>query len=460
MKNSLTLFVFLFTIHFSFSQNFESKIDSIVSLNYTQNEPGISILIAKDGKPIYKKAFGKSNMELGTSMKSDNVFQIGSITKQFTAVSILMLEEQGKLKVDDEIVKYIPDYPTEGNIITIHHLLNHTSGIKNSTPVGKQGAISKIDMSSTELVDYFKNKPLDFIPGSSFKYSNAGYILLGRIIEIVSGQSYEDFIEKNIFKKIGMLSSNYGSTKEIIRNRASGYQNEQNIFINSDYISLTLPYAAGSILSTVDDLLKWQNALNSNTLIKKSSLEKAISPTRLINGKKIPYGYGWRMANLKGSPVLAHTGSTKGFTSVVMFFPKENIYVTALTNCNCKKAAEMAKKVSTLVLGKPISGTPPLESESLSARRKTIIVSSEILKQYTGTYQIKANVNISIRHQDNTIFLLAPGQTKAIELFAESDTNFYVKVSPVEITFNRNQKGEITSLTLNQSGRQILANKI
>lgn len=460
MKNSLTLFVFLFTIHFSFSQNFESKIDSIVSLNYTQNEPGISILIAKDGKPIYKKAFGKSNIELGTSMRSDNVFQIGSITKQFTAVSILMLEEQGKLNIDDEIVRYIPDYPTEGNIITIHHLLNHTSGIKNSTPVGKRGAISKTDMSSTELVDYFKNKPLDFIPGSSFKYSNAGYILLGRIIEIVSGQSYEDFIEKNIFEKIGMLSSNYGSTKEIIKNRASGYQNEQNIFINSDYISLTLPYAAGSILSTVDDLLKWQNALNSNTLIKKSSLEKAISPTTLSNGKIIPYGYGWRMANLKGSPVLAHTGSTKGFTSVVMFFPKENIYVTALTNCNCKKAAEMAKKVSTLVLGKPISGTTPLENESISARRKTIIVSSEILKQYTGTYQIKANVNISIRHRDNTIFLLAPGQTKPIELFAESDTHFYVKVSPAEITFNMNENGEITSLTLNQSGRQILANKI
>ncbi len=219
MNKFFTLSIFLLTIHFSFCQNLESKIDSIVSSNYNQNEPGISILIAKDGKPIYKKTFGIANMELDIPMKTDNVFQIGSITKQFTTVAILILEEQGKLKLTDDILKYIPDYPTEGNSITIHHLLNHTSGIQNNTPVGKKGAISKTDMTSKELINYFKNTPLDFKPGTNFKYSNAGYIVLGLIIEIVSKQSYEDFIETTIFKKIGMSSSYYGSNKEVIKNR-------------------------------------------------------------------------------------------------------------------------------------------------------------------------------------------------------------------------------------------------
>ncbi len=190
-------------------------------------------------------------------------FKLVLLQNNLQPVAILILEEQGKLKLTDDILKYIPDYPTEGNSITIHHLLNHTSGIQNNTPVGKKGAISKTDMTSKELISYFKNTPLDFKPGTNFKYSNAGYIVLGLIIEIVSKQSYEDFIETTIFKKIGMSSSYYGSNKEVIKNRVSGYQVKQNTFTNADYMSLTLPYAAGSILSTVDDLLKWQNALKS-----------------------------------------------------------------------------------------------------------------------------------------------------------------------------------------------------
>lgn len=460
MNNFFTLFIFLFSIHFCYSQNLESKIDAIISSNYTPNEPGLSILVAKDGKPIYKKAFGKSNMELNTLMNLENVFQIGSITKQFTAISILMLEEQGKLKIDDDILKYIPDYPTHGNLITIHHLLNHTSGIKNSTPVGKQGAISKTDMSSIELIDYFKNEPLDFKPGDNFKYSNAGYILLGRIIEIVSGESYQDFIETNIFKKTGMDSSYYGSMNELIKNRASGYQFDQNIFSNADYMSLTLPYAAGSILSTVDDLLKWQNALNSNLLIKRSSFEKAIKPSLLNNGKIISYGYGFRIANLEASKVIAHTGSTKGFTSIALFFPKENIYIAALSNCNCKNISDVTKKIATIVINKTQSDTNSILNNPSVLKRKSIRVSPESLKQFSGTYKVKENVNITIGlDENNNLFLLAPGQSNKIELFAKSEHHFYVKVSNAEITFNKNEKNKIVSLTLNQSGRQILAIK-
>lgn len=460
MNNFITFIALFFTVHFCNSQNIESKIDAIISSSYTSNEPGISVLVAKEGKAIYKKAMGISNLELGTLMKTDNVFQIGSITKQFTAISILILEEQGKLRVKDVITKYIPNYPTKGNIITIQHLLNHTSGIKNSTPIGKQGAISKTDMSSTELISYFKNEPLDFIPGTRFKYSNAGYILLGRIIEITSGKSYADFIEQHIFNKIKMTSSSYGKNKEIIKNRASGYQKTQNIFLNADYMSMTLAYAAGGILSTVEDLLKWQNALNSNTIIKRSSLEKALKATKLNNGEVIPYGYGFRLVNLKGSPVIAHSGSTKGFTSIAMYLPKEKIFITALSNCNCKNVSEVSKKIALLFADKSVSNTKLSLKNSSVLKRELATVSIEILKQFTGTYEVKSNLNITIGLDDNdSLFLIAPNQTKKIKLFAKNDSQFYVKVSNTEITFNRDSENEVTSLIINQSGRKIVANK-
>ena len=460
IAHNAILIASLLITSFGFSQNYASQIDSIVSLAYGDNEPGITILVAKNGKAIYSKAFGKSNLELNTPMQLNNVFQIGSITKQFTAVSILMLAEQGKLNIKDKIGKYIPEYAEIGKDITIHHLLNHTSGIINRTPVGSKGFISRTDMSPMELITYFKNEPLEFKAGESFKYSNAGYILLGRIIEIVSEQSYGDFIEKNVFERIGMSSSYYGSTKEIIKNRASGYQMEQNKFANTDYMSLTLPYAAGSILSTVEDLLKWQNALYSNGLLKKSSFELAIKPSVLNNGKKIPYGYGFRLANLRESNVIAHTGSTKGFTSIAFFLPKENIYIVALTNCNCKNVNNVTKQVAELFVTMPKVNKISIDDKMAQQHRKSVTVPLETLKKYVGTYEVKPNVNLTIGMDDsNHLYLLAPGQTKRIEFFAETQNHFFLKISNAEITFNKNEKNKIISLTMNQSGRKIVAKK-
>ena len=424
-----------------------SKIDAIISSNYKEATPGVSILIAKNGTAIYKKAFGKSNLELNTSMSSENVFQIGSITKQFTAVSILMLVEQGKLNLNDRIETHITDFPTRGKKITIHQLLNHTSGIKNSTPIGSNVSLSRKDMTSTELVDYIKNNPLDFKPGSQFKYSNAGYILLGRIIEITSGVSYKEFIENNIFKKLNMNSSSYGSMKNIIKNRAKGYQFENNKFVNADYLSLTLPFSAGSIMTTTDDLLLWNNALLNFSLIKKESLQKAMSPSTLNNGKKIPYGYGWRFANLNGSKVIAHTGSTKGFTSTAMFFPKENIYMVTLTNCNCKNIPDVNKSIASLFLKK-------------STGDYQVKISSAILQKYIGTYEVKPSVNIIISYKENSLFLTAPKQSKSITLFPKNEFQFFMKVAPAKITFKTNKNGVVIGLILNQSGRKISATKI
>jgi len=460
MNFYFTRFAFLFITYFSFSQSHESKIDSIVSLKYGDNEPGITILVAKDGKAIYQKAIGKSNLELNIPIELNSVFQIGSITKQFTAVSILMLAEQGKLNIKDKIGKYIPEFAEVGKDITIHHLLNHTSGIKNKTLLSEKYYNSRVDRSPKELINYFKDEPLEFISGKKFKYSNAGYILLGQIIEKISKQSYDEFIQENIFDKIGMTSSYYGNIKHNIPNQTTGYLIEQNEFINADYMNLSLAYSAGAILSTTKDLLKWQNALLSNTLLKESSIKQAMTPTLLNSGKRIPYGYGFRFSRLGNSPVIAHTGSTKGFTSIALFLPQENIYITALTNCNCKNVNNIVKQVAELFVTIPNPNKVPTVIKTSKKEKMTIAVPVEILNRYTGTYGVKPNVNLTIGLDNrNQLYLLAPGQTKKVELFAETQNHFFIKIVDVEITFNKNEMNKVISLTMNQSGRKINAKK-
>lgn len=460
MNNFFTTLAFLFITYFSFSQSYESKINSIVSLQYSANEPGITILVAKDGKVIYKKALGKSNLELNIPIEVNSVFQIGSITKQFTAVSILMLAEQGKLNIEDKIGKYIPEYIEVGRDITIHHLLNHTSGIKNKTPLSEKNYTSRMDRSPKELITYFKDEPLAFKPGEKFKYSNAGYILLGQIIETISKQSYGQFIQENIFDKIEMTSSYYGNMKNIIPNRATGYKIKQGEFINADYMNLSLAYSAGAILSTTEDLLKWQNALLQNTLLKESSIKQAMTPTLLNTGKRIPYGYGFRFSRLGNSPVIAHTGSTKGFTSIALFLPQEKTYITVLTNCNCKNVNSVAKQVAELFVTSLDVNKVSAVTKTTEQEKKSIAVPAEILNNYTGTYEVKPNINLTIGLDNrNQLYLLAPGQTKKVELFAETQNHFFVKIVDAEITFNRNERNNVISLTMNQSGRKIIAKK-
>lgn len=389
------LFISLVFIKSIQSQNIESQIDKLISKTYIENGPGIAILIAKNGIPLYKKSFGKSNIELNSNVNTESVFQIGSLTKQFTAVAILMLEEKGKLKLTDDITKYLPEYPTNGNNITVHNLLNHTSGIRGRTPISDPKLMA-IDMKSEQLIEYLKKQPLKFNSGEQFSYSNSGYILLGRIIETITGMSYEDFIENNIFKKLKMNNTRYGNNKEIIKNRASGYQFNGKEYINATYMSMTIPYAAGAILSTVDDLLKWQNALNSNALIKQSNFVKATNGSILKNGKNIPYGYGWYKRKINNSTAITHGGATSGFMSNSIYLKDENIYIIALTNCFCKKNKNLQKityKIATLFTQK--TSEKNIEEIQLPKNK---------LNKWTGTYRLNNNTYISIKLDNNNLY--------------------------------------------------------
>ncbi len=537
------LFSFFLVITSVFSQDFKQQVDDYLAEHSKPDAPGISLLIAKDGKVLYKKAVGMADLELNVPLTTDNVFEIGSITKQFTAVSILMLEEQGKLKIEDEITKYIPDYPTLGKTITIHHLLNHTSGIKSYTSMDSFMPLARTDMNPTEIIDKFKNEPMDFDPGEKFLYNNSGYILLGHIIEVVSGQSYAEFIQEHIFDKVGMTASYYGSMKKLIPNRAKGYQ-DQNGFVNADYLSLTLPYAAGSIMSTVDDLLKWQNAISANSLIKRSSLEKAINGSTLNNGEKIPYGYGWGKGNINGSPSIEHSGGIFGYTTNGIFLPEENMYVIGLSNCDCSNVSNATNQIAAIALGKPYPSEKnaiTLSEEQLKkwvgayqfedgairyitfedgllksqrqdsekftlypmstthfifeggtisyeftendnlretrftnvgnvsvgkevekappAEKVAITLAPELLTQFIGKYELQPGFIIEVTTIDNQIFAQATGQPQ-FELFPEDEDSFFLKVVVASIDFNKNENGNVVSLTLHQGGQNLEGKKI
>lgn len=332
------------------AQSLEAKIDSLILTVFNdKNGPGAVFMVAQNGKAIYQKAFGKANLELDVNLTPENIFQLGSMTKQFTAIAVLMLEEQGKLNVMDPISKYIADYPS-GNKITIHHLLTHTSGIKDFTKMKSLSAIAQKDMSPEMMVNFFKDEPVDFAPGEKFEYNNSGYVVLGYIIELVSGETYKDFIQKQIFDKVGMSHSYYASDRQIIHKRAYGYHKKEYGYVNKTIINFSVPFSSGSLMSTTGDMLKWQNALNQHLLLNAEETKKAFTKYKLNNGEEFSYGYGWHLKDIKGIPDREHGGHIFGFKTMGIYIPSKDIYVIGLSNCDCFSPTKVTGDIAALVL--------------------------------------------------------------------------------------------------------------
>ena len=335
-----------------YAQNLSTKIDSLILSKFKdKNGPGGVFMVSKNGQPIYKKAFGKANLELNVDLMTENVFQLGSMTKQFTAIAILLLQQQGKLNVKETISKYIPDYPS-GEKITIHHLLTHTSGIKDFTKTKVIQEIANKEMSPKMLVDLFKNEPVDFLPGEKFDYNNSGYVLLGHIIELVSKETYEDFIVNHIFKKLGMSESYYATDRQIINKRANGYSKKENGYVNKTIINYSVPYASGALMSTLNDMQKWQNALSQNLLLNTENTKKVFSKYKLNNGEEFSYGYGWHIRDIDGIATREHGGSIFGYKSMGVYIPSEDIYVLGLSNCDCNSPTQLVLDIAKVALQK------------------------------------------------------------------------------------------------------------
>lgn len=330
-------------------------IDALFQEAFSAHGPGAAVIAVKDGAVLFRKGYGLANIELGVPVEPDMVFRLGSITKQFTGVAILMLAEEGLLALDDPITRFLPDYPTHAHTITVEHLLTHTSGIKSYTSMPEWRPLWRKDFAVHELIDFFKYQPMEFAPGTRFNYNNSGYHLLGAIIEKVSGKTYEQFLQERIFEPLGMRQSYYDTPTRIIPRRVAGYDQGPNGYSNAEYLSMTQPYAAGSLGSTVDDLALWDAALYTGRLLKPELLKQAWSSYQLADGTPVHYGYGWAIRSWQGSPTLEHGGGIHGFSTFAIRMPEERAFVAVLTNSGSAGPELFALKTAALVIGKPFN---------------------------------------------------------------------------------------------------------
>ncbi len=417
------------------------KIDAFVSELFPANEPGCAVIATKKGKTILRKGRGMANLELGVPIEPGMIFRLGSITKQFTAGAIMILVDEGKLSLKDDITKFFPGYPTKGNRITVHHLLTHTSGIKSYTNMTKWITMRIKDMTVEELIDFFKNEPVNFKPGDQWNYCNSGYFLLGAIIEKVSGKTYEEFLQKRIFDPLGMKNTFYGNHSKIIPGRVSGYNNSRHGVINADYISMTTPYAAGALISNVDDLATWTAALNNGKLISKKSLEKMYTPVKLNNGKTFDYGYGFSIVNRNGKRAIVHGGGIQGFITYAIYIPEDDVYIAVLTNYAGKQpgASYTARWIAALLTGKPYK------------KRTAVKLDSAMLDAVVGVYKISNGVFREVTREGDRIFTRRTGSGR-LEAFPSSETEFFYKDSFAYFIMVKNKKGEVKKMIMYSDG--------
>jgi len=404
-----------------------------MAAEFKANEPGAVVIAVRKGQVIYKKAAGMADMELNVAIKPDMIFRLGSITKQFTAVAILQLAAQGKISLQDDIKKYMPDLPfTE--TITVEHLLHHTSGIKSYTDKPDFFSNLRLDKSPMEVINLTSKDSLEFKPGSKWDYNNTGYVMLGYIIQKVSGQTYEDYVQQYLFKPAGMTNSYYGSEKRIIPNRVKGYGKAGTNFLNSEYISMTLPYAAGSLLSTVEDLWKWNKALYSYRLIKKEWLDRALTPYTLPDGKSTNYGYGLSFANVQGSKTIEHGGGIPGFSTDAVYLPKEDVFVAVFSNCECKSASDPTAKIAAVVIGKPYNFN-------------AVTLTEADANQYQGVYENETGEQRIIKWAGGKL-TSKRGDAAPMAIKASGKDQFFFENSLTTVTFLRNAAGNIEALVL------------
>jgi CubicO group peptidase (beta-lactamase class C family) len=348
------------------------------------------ILIARDGLPVVTRSYGMANYELKVPNTPKTIFQLGSVSKQFTAMAIMQLQERGKLKVSDSICKYLEDCPAAWQPITIRHLLTHTSGIVNFSALADwDERISVSPYTRAGFVKEFRNLPLEFVPGEKFTYSNSGYYLLGLIIERTSGKSYREFLGENIFAPLGMKSSTYNEHPALVPNRATGYYWELDSFISAPNENLALSFASSGIYSTVEDLLLWDQALYTEKLVSGKSLEEIFTPFRE------DHGYGWIINKKFDRKMISHAGRHNGYKAYIARFPDERVTVLVQGNSDRANATKTGTNLAAMVFG--AAYTVPVEQGSdmllAAIKEKGIDAAVRQYREFKRTQPEKYNFN-------------------------------------------------------------------
>jgi CubicO group peptidase (beta-lactamase class C family) len=428
--------VLVFVANSCFAQD-TARMEEVVQ-TYVQNKTFMgTVLVARGSEVILSKGYGSANLEWNVPNTPSTKFRLGSITKQFTAASILLLEERGKLTLDDPIRKYVPDAPKEWDKITIFNLLTHTSGIPNFTSLPDYKTLKLDEMPVAKTIVTVRDKPLDFPPGEKMSYSNSGYLVLGDVIEIVTGASYEKFVTDNIFTPLGMKDSGYDSNTAVIARRAAGYVPSGTGLVNAGYVHMSIPHAAGALYSTTEDLLRWEQGLFGGKVVSPASLAKMTTPF------KNDYALGLTVQSVGGRKVIQHGGGIDGFNTFLAYYPDDKLTVAVLANINGQTPNQIAAKLADLAHGVAVQPT---------SDRKEIILPVATLAKYVGTYELQPGVDMMIRLEGDHLTTQLPGQQR-FQLFAESETKFFLKVVDAQVEFFKDAAGTVTHAVMYQNGR-------
>jgi CubicO group peptidase (beta-lactamase class C family) len=414
------------------AQGLASQIDQYMSAAIKRSHFSGSVLVARDGKVLVSRGYGMANLEDEVSNTPQTRFRLGSLTKQFTAVAVLILQERGALSVQDPVCKYLPQCPAAWQPITVQHLLTHTSGIRNS----EYTETIKLPMSAANTIERLKDSPLEFEPGKLFRYSNSNYILLGHIIEKVSGHPYDAFLQENIFRPLQMADTGYDYPRRILKHRAVGYSLRGDALVHAMYVDMAIPYAAGGLYSTVEDLFRWDQALYTEKLVSKRSLALMFTPF------KGNYGYGWYIAEQDGHRFISHSGWIDGFAASFGRYPDDRLTVIILSNLDSTPANTMARNIGAIALG--------LKHQA-PAEHRAIKIDSKIYDAYVGKYELVPNFIVTITEEGGKLLGQATGHPQ-VELFPESENEFFVREFDAKIRFVKGNKGQVTHAVVSLNG--------
>jgi len=419
-----------------------------VANSYTANNAFMgTVLVTEGDRVLLDKGYGMAVLEWNIPNTPDTKFRLGSVTKQFTAALILLMQQEGKLNINDPVSKYLPDAPKAWEKITLANLLGHTSGIPNFTSFKEFGAWSASAHTWDEEYAFFKDKPLDFEPGTKFSYSNSNYEVLGGILEKVSGKKYGDLLRERIFVPLGMNDSGLDSDELVLLKRAEGYKPGPKGLTVARSESMSVPFSAGSIYSTTGDLLKWEHGLFGGKVLSADSLKVMTTPGL---GR---YGLGVMVHNVDGVNIVDHGGGIEGFNTNLMYVPEKRICVVVLANVNGSAPGQMGEQLLDVALGKAVV---------LDTERKPVPITATELAKFVGVYDLAPTFALTVAQAGDGLTVQGTGQPAIPMMYQgvkEEHPRFFITQVGAEIEFVQGANGTIQSLILHQNGTDTPAKK-
>lgn len=390
---------------FSEADAVSQRIDTMLVRDFREDAPGVAVLVARGDTVLYRGARGRADVDAETPLAPGDLFRIGSITKQFAAAGVLALVDAGQVKLDDPLSKYVPDYPS-GKRITVLQLLNHTSGVKSYTGIpGYMAGPIRNDLTTAQLIDVFKSLPVDFEPGTAWAYNNSGYVLVGAVIEAASGQPWHAYLRKTFFEPLGMRDTGYGHDPAIVARQVKGHTFDGGKPVPALPLSMTQPHAAGALVSTVDDLLRWNRALHEGRVLTAETYRQMIAPVGKAARPGVGYGFGLAVDTVRGRPQLQHGGGIFGFSTQLSYLPGPDITVVVLENDDTfperERPEALARRLAALALGDPYPA------------RVSVAVDAAELKAAEGVYRFAPTITRTLRVVDGRLTAQRSGGSRS-----------------------------------------------